>query len=49
MLWTIWIILLVIWMLGMMSTYTMGGYIHILLLVAVVAVAVQLINRRRVV
>jgi hypothetical protein len=49
MVWTICIILLVMWMLGMMSTYTMGGYIHILLLVAVVTVAVQLINRRRVV
>jgi hypothetical protein len=49
MLWTIFLILLVLWLLGMVSAYTMGGFIHILLVLAVVAVLVQLINGRRVV
>jgi hypothetical protein len=48
MLWTIFLILLVMWILGMVSAYTMGGFIHILLVLAVVAVAIQLINGRRV-
>lgn len=49
MLWTIFLILIVMWMLGMVSAYTMGGFIHILLLFAVVAVLIQLIGGRRVV
>jgi hypothetical protein len=49
MLWTICVILIVMWMLGMVSAYTMGGFIHILLLLAVVSVAIQLINGRRLV
>jgi hypothetical protein len=48
MLWTICVVLLVLWMLGMASAYTMSGFIHILLVLAVVAVAVQLFSRRRV-
>jgi len=47
MLWTISIILLVLWLLGIMSSYTMGGYIHILLVLAIVAVLVRLITGRR--
>jgi Family of unknown function (DUF5670) len=47
MLWTVFVILMVVWALGMMSAYTMGGFIHVLLLLAVVAVAVQLVNGRR--
>jgi hypothetical protein len=47
MLWTIAVILMVMWLLGMVSAYSMGGFIHILLILAVVAVAVQLINGRR--
>jgi Family of unknown function (DUF5670) len=47
MLWTIFVILMVMWLLGMVSAYTMGGFIHILLVLAVVAVAIQLINGRR--
>jgi len=43
------VILIVLWMLGMVSAYTMGGFIHILLILAVVAVAIQLMNGRRVV
>ena len=49
MLWTIFVILAVLWLLGMVSSYTMGGFIHILLILAVVALAFQLINGRRVV
>jgi len=47
MLWTIFLILIVMWMLGMVSAYTLGGFIHILLLLAVVTVLIQLINGRR--
>jgi len=47
MLWTIAVILLVLWALGMVSSYTMGGFIHILLVVAIVMVLVSLISGRR--
>lgn len=47
MLWTIAVILLVLWALGLVSSYTMGGYIHILVVVAVVVVLVQIIQGRR--
>jgi hypothetical protein len=47
MLWTVFVILIVLWMLGMVSAYTMGGFIHILLVLAVVAVAIQLLNGHR--
>jgi hypothetical protein len=46
MLWTLFVILLVLWLLGMVSSYTMGGFIHILLVLAVVSVLVQLIRGR---
>jgi len=46
MLWTIFIILLVLWLLGMVSSYTLGGYIHLLLIVAVVVVLIRLIQGR---
>lgn len=46
MLWTIFVILLVLWLLGMVSSYTLGGYIHILLLVAVVVVLIRVIQGR---
>jgi hypothetical protein len=49
MLWTIFLILLVMWMLGMVTAYTMGGFIHILLVIALVAVVIQLLGGRRVV
>ena len=42
MLWTIFVILLVLWLLGMVSSYTLGGYIHLLLVVAVVVLAIVL-------
>jgi hypothetical protein len=46
MLWTIFVILLVLWLLGMVSSYTLGGYIHILLVVAVVVVLIRVIQGR---
>jgi len=47
MLWTIFVILLVLWLLGLVSSYTLGGFIHILLVVAVVVLLIQLISGRR--
>jgi hypothetical protein len=47
MLWTIFVILLVLWLFGMVSSYTLGGFIHILLIIAVVVVAIRLIQGRR--
>lgn len=49
MLWTIFVILLVLWLLGLVSGYTLGGFIHILLVVAVVVLLLRLISGRRVV
>jgi hypothetical protein len=49
MLWTIFLILLVLWFLGLVSSYTLGGFIHILLVVAVAVLLIQLISGRRVV
>ena len=46
MLWTIAVILLVLWALGLVTSYTIGGFIHILLVVALVMVLVNLISRR---
>ena len=48
MLWTIFIILLVLWLLGMVTSYTMGGFIHVLLVVAVIVLIVRLVSGRRV-
>ena len=48
MLWTICVILLVMWMFGMASAYTLGGFIHILLILAIVAVAIQLFSGRKI-
>lgn len=47
MLWTILVILLVLWLLGMVSSYTAGGLIHILLVVAVIILIVNLVSGRR--
>ena len=48
MLWTISLILIVLWMLGALSAHTMGGFVQLLLLLAIVAVAIRLIRGRRV-
>jgi len=47
MLWTIFIILLVLWLLGVVTSYTLGGFIHILLVIALVVLVIQLISGRR--
>ena len=47
MLWTIFVILLVLWLLGMVSSYTIGGVIHILLVVALVVLLINIISGRR--
>jgi hypothetical protein len=47
MLWTIFVILLVLWAIGLVSSYTLGGFIHILLVLAVVVLLIQLIQGRR--
>ncbi len=49
MLWTIAIILLILWFLGLVTSYTLGGFIHILLVLAIIAVVIRLIQGRRVV
>jgi hypothetical protein len=47
MLWTIFVILLVLWLLGLVTSYTLGGFIHILLVIAVVVIVIRLIQGRR--
>ena len=49
MVWTIAVVLLALWLLGLVSSYTMGGLIHVLLVIAIVMVLVRLIQGRRVV
>lgn len=46
MLWTIFVMLLVLWLLGVVSSYTLGGFIHLLLLVAVAVVLIRVIQGR---
>ncbi len=48
MLYTIAVILLILWVLGLVSSYTMGGFIHILLVIAIVVILVKVITGRRV-
>jgi hypothetical protein len=48
MLWTIAVILIILWALGLVTSYTMGGFIHLLLVVAVIVVLVRIIQGRRV-
>jgi hypothetical protein len=47
MLWTLFVILLVLWLIGVVSSYTLGGFIHILLVLAIIALIFQLISGRR--
>ncbi len=47
MLYTIAVVLVILWLLGMVSSYTMSGFIHILLVVAIIAILVRLIQGRR--
>jgi hypothetical protein len=48
MLWTIAVILLVLWAVGLVTSYTMGGFIHVLLVIAIVVVLISVIQGRRV-
>jgi hypothetical protein len=48
MLWTIFVILLILWLIGVVTSYTLGGFIHILLVLAVIALIFQLLSGRRV-
>jgi len=47
MLWTIFVVLLILWMLGLATSYTLGGFIHILLLLAIASILIQIIQGRR--
>jgi hypothetical protein len=47
MLWTVFVILLILWFLGLVTTYTLGGFIHILLVLAVVVLVIRLLQGRR--
>jgi Family of unknown function (DUF5670) len=47
MLWTIAVILIVLWLLGLITSYTMGGFVHIILVIAIIVVVVGFIQRRR--
>jgi len=47
MLWTIFVMLLILWLLGLVSSYTLGGYIHLLLVVAVIVLVINLLTGRR--
>ena len=47
MLWTIAVILLVLWLLGLVTSYTMGGFVHILLVIAIIVVLLRVISGRK--
>jgi len=49
MLYTVALVLIILWLLGLVSSYTMGGFIHVLLVIAVVVILVRVISGRRVV
>jgi len=47
MLWTLFVVLLVLWLVGIVSSYTLGGFVHVLLVLAVLALIFQLLSGRR--
>jgi hypothetical protein len=47
MLWTIFIMLLILWFLGLVSSYTLGGYVHLLLVVALIVLVINVLTGRR--
>jgi hypothetical protein len=49
MLWTVAVILLVLWLLGLVSSYTMGGFIHVLLVIAIIVIVLRVISGRKVI
>lgn len=48
MLWTIAIVLLILWLLGLVTSYTMGGFIHVLFVIAVIVILIRIIQGRKV-
>jgi hypothetical protein len=48
MLWTIAVVLIILWLLGLLTSYTMGGFIHVLLVVAIIVVLIRVIQGRKV-
>lgn len=48
MLWTIAVVLIVLWLLGLVTSYTMGGFIHVLLVIAIIVVLLRVLQGRRV-
>lgn len=49
MLWTLFVILLVLWLIGLVTSYTFGGFIHLLLVLALVVLVIRLVQGRRIV
>ena len=49
MLWTIAVVLIILWLLGLVSNYTMGGFIHILIVIAIIVVLVRIIQGKKIV
>ena len=49
MLWTIAVVLIILWLLGLVSSYTMGGFIHVLLVIAIVVVLIRVIQGKKIV
>ncbi len=47
MLWTLFVVLLVLWLLGLVSSYTLGGFIHLLLVLALIVLVINLVSGRR--
>jgi Family of unknown function (DUF5670) len=47
MLWTIFVVLLVLWLLGLVTSYTLGGFIHVLLIIAIAVILIRIIQGRR--
>lgn len=48
MLWTIAVVLIILWLLGIVTSYTLGGFIHILLIIAIIVILIRLINGQKV-
>jgi len=47
MLWTIAVVLIILWLLGLVSSYTMGGFIHVLIVIAIIVVLIRVIQGRK--
>ena len=49
MLWTIAVVLIILWLLGFVTSYTMGGFIHVLLVIAIIVVLIRVIQGRKII